>query len=231
MPVSIVVLKRFSDFIRWFLLLNAYQKIPTFVSRTTFSQILIMENSTDLNSLRGLSVFLLGMMGCGKSTVGELLSRRLQYRFFDTDVLVERVAGKKITAIFADEGEATFRELETQVLEELSSLTKTVIATGGGIVLKPMNWSYLRHGLMIWLDAPVDILVKRLKKDTSRPLLKSTDLKSKLELLLEQRRALYAEADIHIIISDLDTPAQIVEKILTAIPTVIKQRHPESDNN
>jgi shikimate kinase len=190
-----------------------------------------MENSTDLNSLRGLSVFLLGMMGCGKSTVGELLSRRLQYRFFDTDVLTERVAGKKISAIFADEGEATFRELETQVLGELSSLTKTVVATGGGIVLKPMNWSYLRHGLMIWLDAPVDILVKRLKKDTSRPLLKSTDLKSKLELLLEQRRVLYAEADIHIIISDLDTPTQIVEKILTAIPTVIKQRHPESDNN
>ncbi|MFM7279672.1 MAG: shikimate kinase, partial [Microcystis aeruginosa] len=130
-----------------------------------------MDNSTDFNSLRGLSVFLLGMMGSGKSTLGELLSRRLQYRFFDTDILIERVAGKKIKEIFADEGEATFRELETQVLAELSSLTKTVIATGGGMVLKPINWSYLRHGLMIWLDVPLEVLVKRLKQDTSRPLL------------------------------------------------------------
>ena len=190
-----------------------------------------MDNSTDFNSLRGLSVFLLGMMGAGKSTLGELLSRRLQYRFFDTDILIERVAGKKIREIFADEGEATFRELETQVLVELSSLTKTVIATGGGMVLKPMNWSYLRHGLMIWLDVPLEILVKRLKQDTSRPLLQSTDLESKLELLLEQRRGLYAEADIRIVVSDLDTPTDIVEKILTAIPTVIKDFHPERDHN
>lgn len=190
-----------------------------------------MDNSTDFNSLRGLSVFLLGMMGSGKSTLGELLSRRLQYRFFDTDILIERVAGKKIREIFADEGEATFRELETQVLAELSSLTKTVIATGGGMVLKPINWSYLRHGLMIWLDVPLEVLVKRLKQDTSRPLLESTDLESKLELLLEQRRGLYAEADLRIVVSDLDTPADIVEKILTAIPTVIKDFHPERENN
>jgi shikimate kinase len=182
-----------------------------------------MENSTDLNSLRGLSVFLLGMMGCGKSTVGQILSKRLQYRFFDTDVLIERVAAKKITEIFAHEGEATFRELETQVLGELSSLTKSVIATGGGVVLKPMNWSYLRHGLMVWLDVPVEILVKRLKKDISRPLLQSTDLESQLQLLLEQRRGLYTEADLRVTISDLDTPASIVEKILAEIPTVIKQ--------
>jgi shikimate kinase len=190
-----------------------------------------MQDSTDSNSLRGLSVFLLGMMGCGKSTVGELLSRRLQYRFFDTDVLIERVAAKKISEIFADEGEATFRDLETQVLGELSSLTKTVLATGGGIVLKPMNWSYLRHGLMIWLDAPVEVLVKRLKKDTSRPLLQSEDLESKLHSLLDQRRSLYAEADLHITITALDTPTSTVEKILTAIPTVIRKHQQQTNNN
>jgi shikimate kinase len=190
-----------------------------------------MDNSTDFNSLQGLSVFLLGMMGCGKSTVGELLSRRLQYRFFDTDVLIERVAGKKITEIFAVEGEATFRELETQVLGELSSLTKTVVATGGGIVLKPMNWSYLRHGLMIWLDTPVEVLVKRLKKDSSRPLLQSGDSESKLRLLLAERRSLYSEAHLHISISAADTPTSTVEKILAAIPTVIRKRKLETDNN
>jgi shikimate kinase len=190
-----------------------------------------MENSTDLNSLRGLSVFLLGMMGCGKSTVGELLSRRLQYRFFDTDVLIEKVAAKKVTEIFAEEGEATFRELETQVLGELSSLTKSVVATGGGIVLKPMNWSYLRHGLMIWLDTPVEVLVKRLKKDSSRPLLQSGDSENKLRLLLAERRSLYSEADLHISISATDTPTSTVEKILAAIPTVIRKRELETDNN
>jgi shikimate kinase len=190
-----------------------------------------MNHSTDLPSLKGLSVLLLGMMGSGKSTVGQILARRLRYRFFDTDVLIERVTGETIAEIFARSGEERFRELETKVLEELSSQTKTVIATGGGIVLKPMNWSYLRHGLLIWLDAPIEVLVKRLEADTSRPLLRETDLESRLTLLRKQRQSLYAQADLHIPMDAFDTPEQVVDRLVARIPEVLQPSPTEREDN
>ena len=89
--------------------------------------------------LQGVNVFLIGMMGSGKTTVGQKLAQRLNYRFFDSDVLIERVTQQSINDIFATQGEETFREFETQVLSELAACTKSVIATGGGMVLKPIN--------------------------------------------------------------------------------------------
>ncbi len=82
--------------------------------------------------LKGVSLFLVGMMGCGKSTVGRILAKKLQYRFYDTDTLVERVAGCTITGLFEQQGEVAFRDLETQVLNQLSAQTQSIIATGGG---------------------------------------------------------------------------------------------------
>ncbi len=106
--------------------------------------------------LKGLNVYLVGMMGSGKTTVGKLLAEKLNYRFLDTDILIETIAGKTIKQIFAQEGEAKFRELETQVLGEVSAYTRSVISTGGGVVLKAKNWSYLHYGIIIWIDAPVE---------------------------------------------------------------------------
>ena len=172
--------------------------------------------------LQRLSVFLIGMMGTGKTTVGKLLAQQLGYRFFDTDVLIERVAGQTINEIFAEQGEDHFRQLESRVLGELSAYTQSAIATGGGIVLRQINWSYLHHGLIVWLDAPVEVLMERLAQDTTRPLLQDTDLAPKLNFLLEQRRSLYAQADLHIPIEAEQTPAQVVAEIVAQIPTVLK---------
>ncbi|MDJ0730883.1 MAG: shikimate kinase [Crocosphaera sp.] len=174
--------------------------------------------------LQGVNIFLVGMMGTGKTTVGQKLAQRLNYRFFDTDVLIERVAQRSINDIFATQGEETFRQLETEVISELAACTKSVIATGGGIILKPINWSYLHHGLIVWLDASVPILTKRLAKDKSRPLLQETDLNLKLHSLLEQRQSLYAQSDLQIIIDEHQTPDDIVEQILELVPTVIKPK-------
>jgi len=174
--------------------------------------------------LEGVNVFLIGMMGSGKTTVGHLLASQLGYRFCDSDVVIEQVAGKTINEIFAESGEAAFRQIESQVLSELSSYTKLVIATGGGVVIKSINWSYLHHGLIVWLDAPVEVLIERLKEDTTRPLLKQADLVQTLHQILEQRRGLYAEADLHIRIDARDTPEQIASQIVTQIPTVLKQK-------
>lgn len=174
--------------------------------------------------LQGVNIFLIGMMGTGKTTVGEKLAERLAYRFFDSDRLIEQVMQQTINEIFATEGEERFRELETQTLSELAACTKSVIATGGGIVLKPKNWSYLHHGLIVWLDTPIPIITKRLATDTTRPLLQETNLTLKLESLLEQRGSLYAQSDLQIMIDEEQTPDDIVEQILELIPTVIKSK-------
>jgi shikimate kinase len=175
-------------------------------------------------SLQGLSIFLIGMMGSGKSTVGKALAHRLNYRFFDSDILIERVAQQTIMEIFQSQGEAAFRAIETQVLRELAACLRSVIATGGGVVLEQTNWSHLRQGLIVWLDAPVDLLVQRLQPDQSRPLLQEGDLKSKLSTLLDQRHTLYREADLIISLQADLTPEQIAELIVEKIPSVLKSR-------
>ena len=173
--------------------------------------------------LKGINVYLIGMMGAGKTTIGELLAQELNYQFFDTDKLIEKVAGKTINEIFTQEGESIFREMETKVLKEVASYTKLAIATGGGIVLNRENWSYLHYGLVIWLNAPVSVLLSRLMTDNTRPLLQnSDDLRLRLEDLLQQRENLYSQADLKINIDIEDTPAQIVTRILSNIPSVLK---------
>lgn len=149
--------------------------------------------------LKKTNLYIVGMMGAGKTTIGRKLANRLGYRFLDTDAIIEQTAGKPITDLFAQEGEAAFRELETQTLGEVSAHTRLVIATGGGIVTQKMNWSYLRHGVVIWLDVPIPVLVSRLAGDTSRPLLHDVEMNTKLETLMAQRGNLYRQADIHVL--------------------------------
>jgi shikimate kinase len=172
--------------------------------------------------LKGINVFLVGMMGTGKTTVGNLLARQLGYTFVDTDEVIEKTTGKTINQIFADEGEEKFRQIESEVLSQVSAHTKLIVATGGGIVLRRFNWSYLHHGMVIWLDAPVDVLMARLENDTTRPLLQNGNPAQALQTLLDQRKNLYAEADLHIRISANDTPEQIVSRIIAEIPDVLK---------
>jgi shikimate kinase len=166
--------------------------------------------------LKGINIYLIGIMGAGKSTVGKHLAQKLEYRFFDTDSAIETIAKRSISKIFATEGEAYFREFETKVLAEFSLYTKCVIATGGGIVEKSFNWSYLRHGLVIWLDVERQILEKRLSEDNSRP------LAAKLETLLDRRKPLYAQADLTISIDIEQSPEIIASRIVDLIPTVVK---------
>lgn len=172
--------------------------------------------------LKGISVFLVGMMGTGKTTIGKILAQQLEYRFFDTDILIEKVTGQTINEIFATSGENSFRDLESQVLEEVTACNRSVIATGGGIVLKRRNWSYLQQGLVIWLNTPVEVLIERLQADDTRPLLQETNLAMRLESLLEERWQLYNQADLKIAIKAEQTPEEITKWIISQIPTVLK---------
>lgn len=166
--------------------------------------------------LNGVNLFLIGMMGVGKTTIGRLLADQLGYQFIDTDEFIEQATGQSIPTIFAESGEEIFRQLETATLSQVAARTGKVIATGGGIVLKRENWGYLRHGVIVWLDVPVEQLHKRLKHDTNRPLLQATNLSEKLSKLSSERQALYAQADIQITIGE-ETPEQVAARVMAAI--------------
>lgn len=166
--------------------------------------------------LKKTNLYLVGMMGAGKTTIGRKLANRLGYRFLDTDALIEQSTGKPVTALFESEGEAAFREIETQVLSQVTTHTSLVVATGGGIVTQQMNWSYLHHGVVIWLDVPVPVIASRLSGDSSRPLLQGVDLSTKLTELLTARQRQYAQADIRIGYEGRSM-GKTCDRILTAI--------------
>jgi shikimate kinase len=166
--------------------------------------------------LQGLNIYLIGMMGCGKSTIGPLLAAKLGYSFLDTDKTIEQLVSQSISELFTAIGEPEFRKIETQVLAEVSAHVRLVVATGGGIAIARENWNHLHQGLVIWLDPSIDILIERLEGDITRPLL------GNLESLLAERRHRYAEADLHLQIATKLAPEEIVDRILTAIPTVLK---------
>ena len=175
--------------------------------------------------LRGLNLYLVGMMGAGKSAVGRPLADALGYRFLDADQVLEQAAGRPIPAIFESEGEDGFRELETAVLDRITSWHSLVVATGGGVVTRPVNWGHLRQGVVIWLDAPGDLLLTRLQADpTPRPLLATEDPAARLETLLETRRPLYAQADLRVEQQGGDDPRAVAERVLAALPTILKER-------
>ena len=161
---------------------------------------------------------MIGMMGAGKSTVGKLLAQKVGHNFLDTDPLIEQCAGKSITKIFADDGEDTFRNLEQQVLAQVSSHTRLVVATGGGIVMRSINWSHLHDGIVVWIDVPVDILYDRLKTASEqRPLLQTEDPLQRLNEIYEKRRDRYAQADISIMVSADETPKEVSDRLFEMI--------------
>lgn len=175
-----------------------------------------------IENLNHLNIYLIGMMGCGKSTIGQILAKQLEYKFFDTDHLIEQVSRQSVSDIFAMAGEEEFRSIEAKVLAEISAYTNLVVATGGGIVLRQSNWSYLQQGLVVWIDVPVDVLWQRLAGDRTRPLLQTVQPQAHLEQLLESRRQRYAEADLRITVTANQEPQSVAADILAKIPTVLK---------
>ncbi|XP_061372602.1 shikimate kinase, chloroplastic-like isoform X2 [Gastrolobium bilobum] len=124
--------------------------------------------------LNGRCIYLVGMMGSGKTTVGKILSQVLCYSFYDSDALVEEeVDGTSVADIFKHYGEYFFRNKETEVLHKTSMMHRHVISTGGGAVVRPINWKYMHQGISVWLDVPVEALARRITAvgTISRPLL------------------------------------------------------------
>jgi len=148
--------------------------------------------------LGGRNVFLVGMMGAGKTTAGRLIARRLKRPFYDSDHEIERRCGVKVPVIFDIEGEAGFRQREAAVIAELTTLEDVVLATGGGAVLAAASRRLLAgRGTVIYLHAQPDALYARVRQDKNRPLLATADPLARLRELYAQRDPLYREiADV-----------------------------------
>ncbi|MBB5017483.1 shikimate kinase [Chitinivorax tropicus] len=160
------------------------------------------------------NIFLVGMMGAGKTSVGRVLAKRLHHEFVDSDHEIEARTGVRIPTIFEIEGEAGFRVREQEVIADLVTHTRIILATGGGAVLKAENRAALRmHGTVIYLSASVDDLLERTQHDKNRPLLRTENPRAKLSTLLAERDPLYREvADLII-----DTAHHNVHSLATLI--------------
>lgn len=161
------------------------------------------------------SIFLIGPMGAGKSTVGRHLAEKLHYDFVDTDHVIERKTGASIPMIFDIEGEAGFRNREAAVIDELTQLPETVLATGGGAVIKAENRKHLRsRGFVVYLKSTVHALLQRTKHDRNRPLLQTDNPKQVLTNLIEVREPLYMEVADLVIETEQVSVHKVVKKIL-----------------
>ncbi|HKB83788.1 MAG TPA: shikimate kinase AroK, partial [Burkholderiales bacterium] len=167
------------------------------------------------------SIFLVGMMGAGKTSVGRVLAKRLNKVFYDSDHVIEERTGVKIPVIFEIEGEPGFRQRESAVLDELTALHEVVLATGGGAVLAVENRERLRaRGTVVYLRATVKDLLNRTRHDKNRPLLQTADPRARLNDLYEMRDPLYREV-AHVTI---DTGSQSLTTLVNRLHQVIETR-------
>lgn len=167
------------------------------------------------------SIFLVGLMGAGKTSVGRLLAKRFGKTFYDCDQEIERRTGVKIPVIFEIEGEAGFRAREAAVLKELASLNDIVLATGGGAVSREENRQVLmKNGTVVYLRASLDDLWQRTRHDRNRPLLRTPDPRAKLEELFAERDPLYREVAAVI----MDTGNQSLGNLATRLEQRLRDR-------
>lgn len=167
------------------------------------------------------TVVLVGMMGAGKTAVGKALAVRLRVPFVDSDAEIETAAAMTIAEIFARDGEAFFRDRETEVIDRLLTGRCRVLSTGGGAFLSARNRDLIRQkGVSVWLDADVDLLWARVRGKTTRPLLRSPDPQATLRGLYEARVPVYALADMTVKAS----PAYSIEAMAAQVLTTLAQR-------
>ena len=182
------------------------------------------------------SIFLVGLMGSGKTTVGRALAKKLNKRFIDSDHEIEARTGVSIPVIFEIEGEASFRQREADVIRDLTAQDNIILATGGGAILNPESRRLLeQRGTVIYLRASIHSILQRTRNDKNRPLLRTADPRKKLEELESQRHPLYQEI-AHVVIETGRPNVQhlvqhILDKLPSHIPDVPQQAVPVMNNS
>jgi shikimate kinase len=170
------------------------------------------------------NVALIGFMGTGKSSVGRLVAEQLHFTFVDTDELIEQRAGKTISRIFEENGEAAFREYERQVVDELRNLKHAIVSTGGGLGASEENLASLKqHALVVCLWASPQIIWRRVRTQTHRPLLQGDDPKSKIRELLAVREPFYRQADV-LVNTEVRSAKEVAQHVAHEFHLATRQR-------
>ena len=180
----------------------------------------IIYKSLMMEVLGATNIILEGFMGSGKSTVSEILSDKLDLELIDTDEAIEEAEGRKISDIFAQDGEEAFRDMETGLVEMMVSdhMRETVISLGGGLPVREKNRELLKKvGKVVYLRTAPETVYDRLKGDDTRPLLKSEDPLARIKELQDKRGKIYEEAADIIVDTDGKTPVQVADEIIAAI--------------
>ena len=161
------------------------------------------------------NIILMGFMGAGKTTIGKKLSKALNWEFIDTDAYIEEEQGRKISDIFAEDGELAFRDMETDLLKHLQNgENQFVLSIGGGMPVREENRALLRNlGTVIYLKTSKEEIIRRVSGDKNRPLLQGGDLEEKVTNLMNARECIYIETAHVEIVTDGKTPEQVVKEI------------------
>lgn len=171
------------------------------------------------------SIVLVGMMGAGKTSVGKRLAARLGLPFVDADHAIEEAAAKTIPEIFAEHGEAYFRDGERRVIARLLRERRQVVATGGGAFMNAETREAIRAaGVSVWLKADADLLFERVKRRANRPLLQTEDPEGTLRRLVAERYPVYAGADVTVLSRDVPHET-VVEDVFAALESGLAAQH------
>lgn len=170
-----------------------------------------------VQALGNRSVVLVGIMGCGKSTVGRRLAQRLDLSFVDADTEIERAANMSVAEIFATHGEPYFRSGEERVIARLLKDGPQILATGGGAFMNEATRDVIaENGLSVWLKAELETVMMRVRKKSTRPLLQNPDPEGTMRALMEKRHPVYARAELMVLSRDVPHEV-VVDEIVTAL--------------
>lgn len=173
-------------------------------------------------------VVLVGLMGAGKTSVGRRLASALQLSFFDADEEIEKAAGRSVEDIFADFGETAFREGERKVIERLLDGPKGILATGGGAFMDEKTRALIgKKSLSVWLHADLEVLMERVSRRNTRPLLRQPNPRKIMQALIDQRYPVYAQADVRVESGD-GPHEKTVDEIIKAITQGPKKQDPKT---
>ncbi len=169
------------------------------------------------------NIALIGFMGTGKSTVGQIVASILNFEFVDTDAMIEGKTGKRISDIFSSEGEALFREHERTAVEDLRDLNGAVISTGGGLITQPENLASLKeHALVVCLWCSAETIFRRVGHQSHRPLLRVEQPLDRIRELLQQRAPAYRQADV-LLNSEFRKPREVATHVVHQFRSVTKR--------
>lgn len=189
-------------------------------------QLISASEEAIVSALGKRAIVLIGMMGAGKSTVGRRLAARLGLNFVDADTEIEAAAGMTIPEIFATHGEQYFRDGEVRVIARLLEGAPCVVATGGGAWMRTDTRERIRaRGVSLWLKADPDVLLRRVKRRSDRPLLQTADPAATIEKLVAERYPVYAEADLTMLSREVPHD-RIVEECLAALAAYLPDHPP-----